>query len=74
MRSRAGRAMVVRMNELPQALGLALIAVALGAGAVFAMRGRLAPAWGRIAAVVLVVILIALVGLVANSVLAGDVV
>lgn len=60
--------MLNSMNELAQPLGLALIAIALGAAAVFAMRSRFDPRWGRLAVVVLVVILIALIGLVAYSV------
>ncbi len=56
------------MNELAQPLGLALIAIALGAAAVFATRSRFDPRWGRLAVVVLTVILVALIGLVAYSV------
>jgi hypothetical protein len=56
------------MNELAQPIGLTLIAIAIGAATLFAARGRFDPRWGRLAVLVLVVMLIALVGLVAYSV------
>lgn len=60
--------MLSSINEFAQPFGLALIAIAVGAAAVFARRSGFDPRWGSLAAAVLVVILIALVGLVAYSV------
>lgn len=56
------------MNAVAQPLGLVLIAMALGAAALFATRSRFDPRWGRFAIVVVAAILTALVGLVAYSV------